>query len=100
MAVRFGGSAVDHLRQELELQADDVVQVTLDHPANVQLLDPSNYLAYQQGKHYRYHGGYVTQRSFRIKAPQAGKWFLVVDLGGGAGSVRASVAVLSGAASS
>jgi hypothetical protein len=91
---------MDYLQKELDLKAGDVVEVTLDHPANVQLLDPSNFLSYQQRRPFRYYGGYARQSPVRIVAPRDGKWYLVVDLGGGAGTVRASVAVLSGAAAS
>ncbi len=91
---------MDHLHQEMDLHPDDVVEVTLDHPANVMLLDPSNYLAYQQKRTYRYHGGYATKSPFRIRAPYPGKWHLVVDLGGGPGVVRASGTVISGSLAS
>ncbi len=91
---------MDYLQKELDLKDGDVVEVTLDHAANVQLMAPSDFLAYQQRRPFRYHGGHATQSPFRIVAPSAGKWYLVVDLGGGAGTVRASVAVLSGAAAS
>lgn len=89
---------MDYLHHELNLNAGDVVEVTLDHPANVQLLDPSNFLAYQQRRAFRYWGGHATKSPFRITAPNTGKWHLVIDLGGGAGAVRASVRVLTGAA--
>lgn len=91
---------MDYLQQELNLKAGDVVEVTLDHAANVQLMDPSDFFAYQQRRPFRYHGGYATHSPFRIVAPGPGKWYLVVDLGGGAGTVRASVAVLPGAVAS
>src|SRR5262249_52892502 len=89
-------SIMTFLQQELDLKADDVVEVTLDHAANVQLLDPNNFLAYQQRRPYHYHGGYATRSPFRIRAPHAGRWFLVIALGGGSGTVRASASVLSG----
>lgn len=89
---------MEYLHQELDLQPDDMVAVILDNAANVMLLDPSNYLAYQERRSYRYHGGHATQTPFRIRAPHAGKWHVVVDLGGGPGIVRASVRVISGAA--
>lgn len=85
---------MDFLHTELDLKADDVIEVTLDHPANVQLLDPHNYERYRNRQTYRYHGGYVTEPTFRIRAPRTGRWHLVVDLGGGAGSVQASVSIL------
>ncbi len=88
---------MNFLHKEFDLAAGDVVEVTLDHAANVQLLDPSNFLAYRSGRPYRYHGGYVTTSPFRITAPHSGHWHLVVDLGGNAGTVRASVRILSSA---
>jgi hypothetical protein len=90
-------SAVDFLHKEFDLSAEDVVEVTLDHAANVQLLDPPNYEAYRTGRQYRYYGGYFTTSPVRLAAPQAGHWHLVIDLGGNAGRVRASARILSSA---
>ncbi|MFO0926322.1 MAG: DUF1883 domain-containing protein [Gemmataceae bacterium] len=86
---------MEHLHQELDLTPDDVVEVTLDHAANVLFLDPSNYLAYQQNRPYRYYGGYITQSPYQFHAPHRGRWHLVVDLGGGPGMVRAAMRVIS-----
>ena len=47
-----------------------VVEVTLDHPANVQLLDPVNYNAYRDGRPFRYVGGHVTTTPVRLRPPQ------------------------------
>ncbi len=90
---------MEFLHQEFDLGPNDVMEVTLDHAANVQLLDPTNYSNYQNGRPYRYYGGYVKTSPYRLQAPFPGHWHLVVDLGGGAGSVRASGRVLSGRAS-
>ena len=88
--------AMDYLSQDLGvIGPEDLVEVTLDHAANVQLLDPSNYQAYQSHLPYHYRGGHVTESPFRIRPPSRGHWYLVVDLGGGPGAVRASVRVLS-----
>ena len=81
---------MEHLHQELDLTPEDLVEVTLDHAANVLLLDPSNFLAYEQKKPYRYYGGHITQSPYRGRIPHGGKWHLVVDLGGAPGTVRAS----------
>lgn len=90
---------MDYLHQPLNLSADDVVEVTLDHPANVMLLDPYNYEAYRDRRAFRYQGGYIKTGLFRLRPPHPGPWHLVVDLGGGPGTVRASVAVHQEAAS-
>jgi hypothetical protein len=86
---------MDYLHKEFDLSEGDIVEVTLDHPANTQLLDPANFQAYREGRKFYYHGGHATTSPFRITAPSPGRWHLVVDLGGAAGTVRASARVLS-----
>jgi hypothetical protein len=87
---------MNFLHQEFDLDAGDIVEVMLDNPANVQLLDPENYDAYRNGRTFDYYGGYVKVSPFQIRAPRAGRWHLVVDLGGDVGRVRASARLLSG----
>jgi len=89
---------MNYLHYELDAGPSDVIEVTLDHAANVQLLDPGNFQNYRDGRQYRYVGGYVQKSPYRIAPPHAGRWHLVVDLGGAAGTVRASAKVLSGGA--
>ena len=87
---------MNYLQYDLQLAPSDVVEVTLDRAANVMLLTPSGYDAYRGGRSYRYHGGHVTQSPYRVRPPHAGSWHLVVDLGGHAGTVRASCRVIKG----
>ncbi|MBI3853174.1 MAG: DUF1883 domain-containing protein [Verrucomicrobia bacterium] len=84
---------MNYLHYDLNLGANDVVVVTLDKQANVQLLDESNFSRYKRGESFSYHGGLVKQSPFRLKAPHAGRWHLTVDLGGYSGTVRAGVEV-------
>jgi hypothetical protein len=93
----MGMSIMNYLHNELQLHSGDIVEVTLDHAANVQLLDSANFDQYKQGKRYSYHGGYYKETPVRLQAPCDGRWYIVVDLGGGPGTVRASLRVLSGA---
>ena len=86
-----------HIHYELDASDGDVIEVTLDRAANVQLLDPTNYENYTNGRGYRYHGGYATTSPVRLDVPRAGKWHVVIDLGGGAGRVRAVARLISGA---
>ena len=85
---------MDHLHQEFDAGSNDIIEVTLDHAANVLLMDSTNYGNYQRGQNYRYRGGYVKSSPFRISPPNSGRWHLVVDLGGYPGTVRASARVL------
>ncbi len=91
---------MEYLHREFELSEGDVVEVTLSgNAANVFLLDDANFQHYQNGQTYQYQGGYAQQTPYRLHPPSPGRWHLVVDLGGGAGRVQASVRVISGALS-
>ena len=85
---------MNFLHQEFEVGADDVIEVTLDHAANVLLMDSDNFASYKRGQSYRYHGGYVSFSPYRISAPRSGHWHLVIDLGGYGGTVRAAARIL------
>ena len=84
---------MDYLKYEIDAGPDDIIEVTLDNAANVQLMNQENFTNYDNYRDYRYHGGYVQQSPFRISPPHQGHWFLVIDLGGGAGSVRAEAKI-------
>ena len=86
---------MNYLHQEFDAGPGDVFEVTLDHAANVLLLDSANFSNYRSGNSYRYHGGYVKSSPFRITPPHHGRWHLVIDLGGYPGTVRASMRMLS-----
>jgi hypothetical protein len=86
---------MNYLHQEFDAGPSDVIEVNLDHAANVLLLDPTNYNDYRNGRTYRYYGGHAKSSPFRISPPRAGHWHLIVDLGGNFGSVRASASLLS-----
>lgn len=90
------GTAMNYLHYELDLDSNDVVEVELDKQANVRLLDGPNFARYRKGEQHKYYGGLAKQSPTRIAAPHAGKWHLVVDLGGYAGTVRASVRTIKG----
>jgi hypothetical protein len=82
---------MNFLHYDLDLDAGDVVEVTLDKQANVRLLDEVNYHRYKRGQRHTYHGGLAKASPIRLRTPNAGSWHLVIDLGGYAGTVRASV---------
>ncbi len=86
---------MNFLKQEFDAGPDDVIEVTLDHAANVQLMNGGNFDNYRNGQPYHYYGGYIQRSPFSIRPPTYGHWFLVIDLGGNAGTVRASARILS-----
>ena len=85
---------MDYLHYEVDLEIKDKVQVTLDHAANVMLLDAPNYYQYKQGKDCTFYGGYAKQSPVTLQAPNRGHWHVVIDLGGKGGTVRAQVQVV------
>lgn len=86
---------MNYLHYEFDAGPDDVVEVALDRQANVLLLDDSNYDSYRDGRSFRYHGGHAERSPIRLVPPRFTHWHVVVDLGGGAGRVRAGVRVIS-----
>jgi hypothetical protein len=87
---------MNYLQSDLgNLDAEALVEVTLrGTEANVMLLDPVALAAYKAGRRFDYFGGHFTRSPARIVVPHAGHWHVVVDLGGAAGRVEASVNVL------
>jgi|GEM_PF-393232 len=84
-------SKMNYLHYDLNLQMGEVVEVTLDKQANVRLLDDPNFAKYRRGEQHQYFGGRAVKSPVRLSTPRSGHWHLIVDLGGNAGTVRASV---------
>lgn len=59
--------------------------------ANVLLLDPRNYRRYRAGQSFNYYGGLGNRSTMSLEVPHDGRWYLVVDLGGHRGRVRARI---------
>lgn len=79
------------------LDKGQIVEVQLTAAANVRLMDSSNYNSYKKGRRHRYYGGYVNRTPYKIVVPNSTHWYVTIDLGGYAGSVKHSVRVLPGA---
>jgi hypothetical protein len=88
---------MNFLHYDVWTQPGDIIQVSLTgNAANVLMMDQANFESYRSGRQFQYYGGYFTQSPAMIRAPGAGRWKVVVDLGGRAGQVRASVQVVRG----
>jgi hypothetical protein len=87
---------MNYLHYDLHLQRGEIVEVTLDKQANVRLLDDSNFSNYKLSKQHRYYGGLATKSPVCLSPPYDGHWHLVIDLGGYADSVKASVRTIKG----
>lgn len=77
---------------------DDTIVVSLDHAANVQLMDELNFSSYRQGRAFRYLGGHYRVSPVVLRPPHSGHWHVAIDLGGRSGYLRAGVKVLTNAA--
>ena len=72
---------------------NDIALVTLDSQANAMLLSDSDFSAYRHGRSFEYFGGWTTHSPVRLVPPREGHWHVIVDLGGHAGTVQASVRI-------
>jgi len=68
--------------------------VSVDAQCNVLLLSDLDFVAYQHGRSFRYYGGWFTRSPIRLTPPRHGRWHVVVDLGGRAGTVTATTHVV------
>jgi hypothetical protein len=85
---------MQHLKYDLgQLPQGATVTVTLDHRANVRLLDQHNYDQFRRNLAHRFVGGEAIKSPCCLQTPTAGHWVLVVDLGGRSGGINASVTV-------
>ncbi len=85
---------MNYLHYEFDASSDNVIEVTLDKQANVELLDTTNYISFRQGRSYRTYGGLAKVSPLRLRPPHAGHWHVVVHLGGYRGSVRAGARLI------
>ncbi|UAN42658.1 DUF1883 domain-containing protein [Enterobacter sp. JBIWA008] len=92
----FTRNFMNFLHYSVNLQTQDMVEVTLDKQANVRLLDDYNFGQYKRGAQHKYYGGHTKTSPVRLKAPSAGHWNVVIDLGGYSGTVKASVNIIKG----
>ncbi len=76
---------MNFLHYEMDAGPDDPIEVSIDHPANVQLMDPPNFRNYKNRKEFRYFGGHAEASPVRLPPPRQGHWHLAIDLGGGPG---------------
>ena len=75
-----------------QCQRGERVQVSLQgNAANVRLMDSGNYSSYRSGRRHSYYGGLVKRSPIVLTVPNAGHWYVTVDLAGLAGSVRSSI---------
>lgn len=86
--------SVDFRHWAYDLNGPATAVVTIDRQANVHLLDEYNFQRYRRREGFTYLGGHYTQSPVYIAIPHAGRWHVVVDLGGGSGYLTASCQIV------
>jgi len=84
----------DHLHYKFRGGQGDVIEISLNRPANVILLDPINYSRYQAGVNFSYLGGFTDYSLSELPIPFSGTWHLVIDLGGLSGHLQAAARLI------
>jgi len=84
----------DFLHQRLYLNDGDIVEVMCDTQANVMLMSDLDFSSYQRGAAFHYHGGLFKYFPARLAPPHSGDWNVVLDLGGGTGTIRHSMRII------
>jgi hypothetical protein len=82
------------LDSQIDLSTCDIVEVEIDRPANVRLMDSTNFASFRTGRRFRSWGGGYTGGIVRLPAPMPGHFHLVIDLGARGGTINHSVRVL------
>lgn len=68
----------------------DVIRIQTDTAAYVRLLDPLNFEHYKRGSKYDGDGGWSDRLNVEFSLPYKGTFHVVVDLGGSAGTLKAT----------
>lgn len=87
---------MNYLVFEVDAYPADTIKVNLEQQANVRLMDYANYQRYKLGQTNDFVGGHVTKTPFLIKPPKFAHWYVVIDLGGASGSLKADVELIKG----
>lgn len=86
---------MNFLHSRVELGTGNSVVVKLQGTeANVMVMSDHDFRCYQSGERFAYYGGHYRRSPAIIKPPTSGTWNVVVDLGGFAGEVQASMYVI------
>ena len=69
---------ITHIHKSLHLKENEIIRLVLDVPANVYLLEGSNYHLFVQDRPYEFHGAEIETFPFLMSPPHPGKWELVI----------------------
>ena len=79
--------------EEGNFRKGDILGITIDRKVNIYLLDSDNFIRYRNNNSFKYYGGSADSSPYTITVPSSGHWYIVIDLGGGAGILNYSIKV-------
>lgn len=79
---------------EFDVGPDRVIDVSVDKPVNVFLVDRSNFHRFKNGKDFEYYGGQAKRTRVPLRPPRRDHWFVVIDPSPINGTVRHSARVI------
>lgn len=82
---------MEYSYSKMHLKKGDIVEVSLEKQANVILLDHINYVKFKNQRNYDYYGGFAKKTPCRMKVPNTGTWYLVVNENGNSGIINFSI---------
>ncbi len=81
------------LHYHFKLREGDAIRVTLDHQANVRLMDDANFKLFKSKAQYQFIGGHARTSPVVLAAPGDGHWNVVIDADGHESELHATVEV-------
>ena len=82
---------MEYSYSKMNLKKGEIVEVNLEKQANVILLDHINYVKFKNQRNYDYYGGFAKKNPCRMRVPNTGTWYLVVNQDGNSGIVNFSI---------
>ena len=83
------------LHYKVDANEKNTIRVNIRGQANVRLMDQLNYYKFKRGGAYKAAAsGFTDSNPINLNPPYKGEWHVIIDTGGTAGDVRASVDVL------
>ena len=76
-----------------EVEEGKVLEVALDQPAIIRVMDEKNYDSYKNNQSYSCITSNVTVSPYKVKLPRTAHWFVVIDPDGRSGMIKSNIKV-------
>ena len=72
---------MNYLHYKIKADPQNVIKVSLNHKANIKLLDTVSYYKYRNGKPFQPTAEFIDVASIQIKVPHKSNWHILVEHG-------------------